>query len=45
MKCAELYEGCPIRMYKREFLADLYKLELTNFKVILGMYWLAKHQA
>jgi len=43
--CEELYEDCPIRMYKHEFLADLYKFELTDFAVILWMNWLAKYQA
>ena len=33
----ELYEGCPLRMHECEFLADLYKFELTNFGVILGI--------
>ena len=42
--CKELYEGCPIRMYKCEFLPDLYRFELTNFGVILEMDWLAKYQ-
>jgi len=32
-------------MYKHEFLADLYRFELTDFGVILGMDWLAKYQA
>jgi len=45
VKCDELYEDCPIWMYKREFLTGLYKFELTNFGVILGMDWLAKYQA
>ena len=35
--CEEPYEGCPIRMYECEFLADLYGFELTDFGVILGM--------
>ena len=37
MTCDELYEGCPIRMYECEFLAGLYRFELTDFGVILGM--------
>jgi len=41
----ELYEGCPIKMYKCEFPGDLYKFELTDFRVSLGMDWLAKCQA
>jgi len=44
MKCDELYEECPIQMYEHEFLEDLYKFELTDFGVILGMDWLAKYQ-
>ena len=43
--CEELYEGCPIRMYKYEFLADLYGFESTDFGVILGMDWLSKYPA
>jgi len=45
VSCEELYEGFPLRMYECEFLADLYKFELTNFGVILGMDWLAKYHA
>ena len=45
MSCEELYEGCPLRMYECEFLADLYKFELTDFGIILGIDWLAKYQA
>jgi len=41
--CEELYECFPIRMYECEFLADLYRFELTDFRVILGMNWLAKY--
>jgi len=33
----ELYEGCPIIIYEYEFMADLYRFELTDFGVILGM--------
>ena len=32
-------------MYEQRFLADLYKFELTDFGVILGINWLAKYQA
>ena len=39
----ELYEGCPIKMYESEFLADLYRFEFTDFAVVLGMDWLAKY--
>ena len=44
VSCEELYEGCPLRMYECQFLAELYKFELTDFGVILGMDWLAKYQ-
>jgi len=37
VSCEELYKGCPLRMYECEFLADLYKFELTDFGIILGM--------
>jgi len=43
--CEELYEGCPIRMYECEFLADLYRFGLTDFGFILKMDWLAEYQA
>ena len=39
MKCMEIYENCPIRMYEHEFLANLYRFELTDFRVVLGMDW------
>jgi len=45
VSCEELYEGCPIKIYECEFPVDLYKFELTDFGVILGMDWLAKYQA
>ena len=45
VSCKELYEGCPLRMYECEFLADLYKLELTDFWITLEIDWLAKYQA
>jgi len=45
VRCEELYEDCPIRMYEHEFLADIYRFELTDFGVILGMDWLAKYWA
>ena len=32
--CEELYEGCPIKMYECEFVADLYKFEFKDFWVI-----------
>jgi len=44
VRCEELYEDCPIRMHGHEFLADLYRFELTDFGIILGMDWLAKYQ-
>jgi len=43
VSCEELYEDCPIIMYECEFRANLYKFELTDFRVILGMDWLAKY--
>jgi len=45
VRCEELCEDCPIRMYEHGFLVHLYKFELTNFGVILGIDRLAKHQA
>jgi len=37
VSCEELYENYPIRMYEHVFLADLYRFELTDFGVIVGM--------
>ena len=45
MVCEELYENRPTRIYEYEFMADLYRFELTDFGVILGMDWLAKYHA
>jgi len=36
VKCEELYEDCPIQMYELEFLANLYRFKLYDFRVILG---------
>jgi len=38
VKCDELYGDCPIQMYEHEFLRNVYKFELTNFGVILGLH-------
>jgi len=43
--CEELYEDYRLRMYECAFLTDLYRFELTDFGLILGMDWLTKHQA
>jgi len=43
VRCEELYEDCPIRIYEHEFLANLYRFKSTDFEVILGMNWLAKY--
>jgi len=43
--CEDLYEVFPLRKYEYEYLADLYGFELTDFGIILGMDWLAKHHA
>jgi len=45
LRCEELYEECLIRMYEHEVLANLYRFELTDFGIILGMDWLAIYQA
>ena len=41
----ELYKGHPVKMYECEFPANLYKFELTDFGIILGMDWLSRYQA
>jgi len=43
--CDELHKGYPIQIYGDEFLAILYKFELTDFGMILGMDYLSKYQA
>ena len=43
--CEELYEGYHVKMYECEFPMNLYKFDLTDFGIILGMDWLAKYQA
>jgi len=45
VNCQELFVDCPILVHNHEFLADLYRFELTEFDIILGMDWLSKHQA
>jgi len=32
-------------MYEHQFLANIYRFELTDFGLILGMNWLGKYQA
>jgi len=39
VKCDELYEDYLTQIYEHEFLIDLYKFELNDFGVILGMDW------
>jgi len=45
VNCQELFVDYPILIHNHELLADLYRFELTEFDVILGMEWLSKHQA
>ena len=45
VSCEELYEGHPVKIYDYEFPANLYKFELTDFGIILGMEWLSRYQA
>ena len=40
----DLYLDCPIKSIVMTFLVDLYKFELMEFNIILGMDWLSKHQ-
>ena len=44
MNCQELFIGSPILIHGQDFLANLYKFELMEFDVILGMDWLSKHR-
>ena len=39
-----VYRDCPIRIREYEFLGDLIELSFREFDVILGMYWLSRHQ-
>ena len=45
MNVQELFIDCPILIHSHDFLADLYRFELTEFDIILGMDCLSKHQA
>ena len=43
---ADIYfPSCPISVVGRDLLADLILLDVMEFKVILGMDWLARHYA
>ena len=37
VRCEELHENCHIQMYEHKVLVNLYRFELTDFRVILGM--------
>jgi len=39
VNCQELFIDYPILIHIHEFLADLYRFELTEFDNILGMNW------
>ena len=39
------YEGYPVKIHECEFPVNLYKFELTDFGIILGMDWLAKYHS
>ena len=39
------FPSCPVLVEGRELLADLILLDVLEFKVILGMDWLARHYA
>ena len=41
----ELFVDCPILIHSHEFVPDLYRFELSEFHIILGMNWLFKYQA
>jgi len=45
VNCWDLYIDCPILIHGHDFFTDVYKFELTEFDIILGMDWLSKHQA
>ena len=45
VNCKELFISCPILIHRQEFLANLYKFELIEFNVILGIDFLSKYQA
>ena len=38
-------QGCPVLIEGRELLADLVLLDVVDFDVILGIYWLSQHYA
>ena len=39
-----VYRDCPIKIREYKFLGDLIELSFKEFDVILGMYWLSRHQ-
>ena len=39
-----VYKNCPLVIHDREFSVDLIALPFHEFDLILGMYWLSKHQ-
>ena len=40
-----VYSDCKVMVQEHELLVDLLPLEMCDFDVILGMDWLAKHNA
>ena len=40
-----VYLNCIVKVQGNELLVDLLLLEMVDFDVILGMDWLAKHNA
>ena len=45
VRCDELHKDYPIQIDDHKFLVDLYKFELTDFTVTLGMDWLSRYLA
>ena len=39
----KLFIDSSILIHSHEFLADLYRFEVTEFDIILDMDWLSKH--
>ena len=39
-----VYRDCPIKIREYEFPRDLIELSFREFDVILGIYWLSRHQ-
>jgi len=45
VKCNLKYQNCPVILNQQAFESDFIQLDLSEFDIILGMDWLARHRA